>query len=253
MVDVRGPIGREANVFAGRAVFANQVGGDLKGAIEDLVLTSEAQILGDLEYQSEEEAEIDEDALVVGETIRKPPEEKEVEWEKIAPQIQPVMFGLGKIKLYLNFFSFLISLILGLIFIYLFPKRAEGIAKIISSRPWGSLGVALLTFILLSVALVVLAITIVGIPLALLVIPVFAFLVYFSKIFTSLVVGRWFLLRFGMKRGWNWALLVGLIVYYLLGLITVIGALTGFVYTTLGLGAFLLDQKALRRPSRKRA
>ena len=253
LINVRGPVGRDANVFAGQAVFANQIGGDLKGAMENLVLTSQAQILGDLEYESKDKAEIDEEALVVGENVHKLPEKREVKLKKIAPQVRPVIFGLTKIKLYLNIFNFFVSLVLGLVFLSLFPKRAEGITKILTSRPWGSLGVALLTFVLFPVVLVVLAITIIGIPILLLLLPVFVFLVYFGKIFTSLVVGRWFLLRFEIKRSWHWALLAGLIVYYLLGLIPVIGPLMAFVFTTLGLGAFILDQKALRRSPRKRA
>lgn len=250
-VDVKGPIGKEANVFAGKALFSNQVGGDLKGSIEELVLTSEARILGDLEYESEKEADIDEDAYIFGETTHKLPEKKEVKLEKFAPKLRPAILGITGIKLYLKFFSFVVSLILGLLFLYLFPKRVEGINKILTSRPWGSLGVGLLTMILFPVALLLLAITIVGIPLMLLVIPVFAFLVYFSKIFTSLVVGRWLLLRFEIKKSWNWALLVGLIIYYLLRLILVIGPITAFVFTTIGLGAFVLDQKSLRRTRAK--
>lgn len=253
LINVRGPVGRGANVFAGKALFANQVGGDLKGAMENLVLTSQARILGDLEYESKDKAEISEEALVVGENIHKLPEKGEVKLRKIAPQVQPVIFGLAKIKLYLSIFNFFVSLVLGLVFLSLFPKRAEGIVKILTSRPWGSLGVALLTFVLFPVALVVLAITIIGIPLLLLLLPVFGFLVYFGKIFTSLAVGRWLLLRFKIKRSWRWALLAGLIVYYLLGLIIVIGPLVAFVFTTLGVGAFILDQKALRRSSRKKA
>ncbi len=250
-LDIKGPIGREANVFAGKAVFSNQVGGDLKGSIEELVLTSEAQILGNLEYESAKEATIDEDASVVGETTYKFVEKKEVKFEKFAPKLGPAILGIAKIKLYLNFFSFVISLIFGLVFLYFFPKRIEGINKILTSRSWGSLGVGLLTVILFPMALVFLTITIIGIPFMLLLIPLFTFLVYFSKIFASFVVGRKLLLRFEMKKSWNWALLVGLIVYYLLRLVPVISPIAGFAFTTLGLGAFVLDQKSLRRKQEK--
>lgn len=246
-LDVKGPIGREANVFAGQAIFGSQVGGDLKGSVEKLVLTSGARILGDLEYESETEADIDERAIVAGETTYKLAEKREVKLEKFAPKLGPAILGITKIKLYLKFFSFAISLILGLLFLRLFPKRAQGVSKILTSRPLGSLGVGLLTIILFPMILVLLAITIIGIPLVLLVTPLFGFLVYFSKIFTSLVVGRWLLLRFKVKKSWNWALLVGLIIYYLLRLPLVISPITAFVFITLGLGAFVLDQKALRR------
>ncbi len=246
-LDVKGPIGKEANVFAGQALIGNQVGGDLKGSIEELVLTSEARILGDLEYESKKEADIDEDAIISGETTRKLPEKREAQIEKFAPELRPAILGITAIGLYLKFFSFVVSFLFGLLFLYLFPKRAQEISKILTSRPWRSLGVGLLAMVLFPVALLLLAITIVGIPLMLLIIPLFVFLLYFSKIFTSLVVGRYILLRFKIKKSWNWALLVGLIIYYLLRLVIIISPITVFVFTTLGLGAFLLDQKALHR------
>ena len=252
-VDVRGPIGREANVFAGRALFANKVGGDLKGAFEELILTSEAQISGDLEYESEKEADIDEDALVVGETTRKVPEKKEAQLEKFAPELRPVIFGFTRIKLYLKFFSFIVSLIFGLIFLSLFPKRAKGIVEVLESRLWASLGVGILTPILFGLAMILLAITLVGIPLILIIAPLFGLLVYFSKIFTALFLGRKILLNFNWSKSQSWALFAGLLIYYLLRLIPVpvIGGLTGFVFTTTGLGAFVLDQKSLRQKSKK--
>jgi len=246
-VDVKGPIGKEANVFAGKALFSNQVGGDLKGSIEELVLTSEARILGDLEYESGKEADVDESAFVYGETTHKLPEKKEAQLEKFAPKLRPAILGITGIKLYLKFFSFVVSLILGLIFLYLFPKRAQGVSKILTSRPWGSLGVGLLTIILFPLALVLLVITIIGIPLMLLVIPVFAFLVYFSIIFTSICLGAFILKRLAWKKSLNWALLIGLVVYSLLRMIPFIGPIFGFGFATAGLGAFILDQKSLRR------
>jgi len=41
----------------------------------------------------------------------------------------------------------------------------------------------------------------------------------------------------------GWALLVGLVVYYLLQMIPFISGLAGFVFTAVGLGAFVIDQK----------
>lgn len=245
-IDVNGPIGRDANVFAARALFGNQVGGDLKGKIEELVLTSEAKILGDLEYESPEKAEIAKGAIVSGEMTYKAKEKKAPPFKKV----RPVLFGISRIRLYWRLFSFIISFVLGLIFISLFPKRAKGIVKVLESRLWTSLGVGILTPIVFVLAMMLLAITLIGIPLVFLLAPIFAFLVYFSKIFAALCTGRKVLLSLNWGESQTWALFFGLLIYSLLRLIPVISPLTFFAFTTLGLGAFVLDQKS--QASKKR-
>lgn len=246
-LDVKGPIGREANVFAGKALFSSQVGGDLKGALDQLALTSGAQILGNLEYESENEAEIDEGAIIFGETTYKLPKEREVRLSKLAPKLHPVILGLTAFKFYLKFFSFVIVFIFGLLFLSFFPKRTKNIINILKTRSWASLGVGFLTPILFGLAMLLIAITLIGIPLIFIIAPLFGLLVYFSRIFLSLLIGTKVLQRFNLTKSQPWALFTGLLIYSLLSLIYIIGGITTFIFTALGLGAFILDQKALHR------
>lgn len=245
-VEVKGPIGREANVFAGKALFSHQIGGDLKGAFEELILTSEAQVMGNLEYESKNEAEIDAGALVFGETIHKLPKEGETKFGKLTP-LRPVLLGFSVFRLYLKIFSLVIVFLVGLLFLSLFHKRTKSILDILKTRPWASLGFGILTPILFGLAMFLLAITLVGIPLVLVIAPLFGLLVYLSRIFLSLHLGAKVLHRLNLAKGQPWALFTGLLIYFLLSLIPVIGGITAFIFTTLGLGAFVLDQKALHR------
>ena len=135
-------------------------------------------------------------------------------------------------------------------FLSLFPKRTETINKILQTRLWLSLGVGLLALVLFIPSLILLAISLIGIPLIFLLVPIFLFLVYFSKIFTALYLGKEILHRFHSKRTQTWALLIGLLIYYFLKLIPIVSPIITFVFMIAGLGAFFLDQKSLRTSKR---
>ncbi len=212
--------------------------------MEDLNITAEAQILGDLEYESENQADIDDEAIIIGEITRKLPEEI----GKITPATAPSFFlGLTVFKFYLNLFSFIISFLFGLGFLYLFPKRAKEMNKILRKRYWRSLGIGFLSILLFPIALILLAISLVGIPFIFLIIPFFAFLLYFSRIFTSICLGKYILDRRSSKKSLRWAFFIGLLIYYLIRLIPIFGDLVAFFFVLAGLGAFLIDQKAIRK------
>jgi hypothetical protein len=248
-LDIRGPVGRDARVYASRALFGSQVGRDLTGFVEELILTSEARVGGNLTYRGPLEAQIAEEAVITGKTSYQPSEEEFA--FKISPArrlfaTRPTLAGLLA-----NLFSLGVSFALGFAFLYVFPKRSEAIVKVLATRPWVSLGVGFLAMILIVPLIVFLAISLIGIPLILFLIPLFLFFLYFAKIFAALCTGQWLFKRFKVKKGWNWALLTGLVVYYLLKSIPFISPMTALAFTTLGLGAFLLDQKALRKIKKK--
>jgi hypothetical protein len=243
-LELRAPVGRDANLYAGRAVVGSQIGGNLQGEFDELVLTSEAGILGNLDYKSPQEAEITEGAIILGET------NYQLLTRERAPRLRPDLIASPAVPrgagLWLSFSSLILSFLLGLGFLYVFPKRGEAIVKVLTSRPWQSLGAGFLTLILIPVGMVFLMLTIIGIPLALMLVPLYILLLYFSKIFAALCTGQWVLNRWEVKKGLNWALLIGLIIYYLLRQLPVISPMVIFAFTTLGFGAFILDQKALR-------
>jgi len=243
-LELRGPVGKEANIYAGRALINSQIGRDLSGSMEELVLSSEARVGGDLDYLSPNEAEIADGAVISGETTYKP--SKKVKPVGLKPKFlaKPDLFrGAG---LWLSFSSFLLSFLLGWGFLRILPKRNEEMAKVLTAHPWQSLGVGFLTMILFPLGIVFLAITIIGLPFVLMLIPLFLFLLYFSKIFVAIGTGRWILNRFEIKKSWSWALLVGLAAYYLLRQIPFISPAVALAFTVLGLGVFILDQKRLR-------
>jgi len=187
---------------------------------------------------------------VAGETSYQPIEGKNFISKKgFFKDMKAISFlGIAGIGLYFKFISFLLALGFGFLFLYLFPKRVEGITKMIGCCLWKSLGIGVLTPIIFSLIVIFLAVSLVGIPFILVLLPLFLILLYFAKIFTAFFVGRKIL---GSKKSWGLSLLVGLLIYYLLSLIWVINGLVAFFFVFIGLGAFILDQKCCRRETIK--
>ncbi len=244
-ININGPIAKDLQVYGNQVNVNNQTGRDLKGAFTQLILGPKAQILGNLEYKSPTEAQIADGALITGQTTYQPSEKDSRQNLKgnLPGRLWPMAMGFYGIGLYFKFVSVLIVLIFGLFYLYFFPKRVKSMVQIVGSKFWLSLGLGVLTPIIFSLLVVFLAISLLGIPLIFIILPIFVILVWLSKLFVAFFVGSKILNKFDKSKGLGWALLVGLVVYYLLQMIPFISGLAGFVFTAVGLGAFVIDQK----------
>ncbi|MCJ7804331.1 polymer-forming cytoskeletal protein [Patescibacteria group bacterium] len=245
LVNLNGPVLKDITVYAQEVNFASSIGRNFKGSFQKANFNEGTKILGNFDYQASQEIEIKE-GMIVGETSYQPLKEKSFISKKGFFKNMGAMPFLGMIgaSLYLKFVAFLLALGFGFLFLYFFPKRVEGMVKIISCCPWKNLGIGVLTPIIFSLMVVFLAVSLIGIPFIFIVFPIFLLLLYFAKIFTAFFVGRKIL---GVKKSWGWALLVGLLIYYLLSLIWVINGIAAFFFIFIGLGAFILDQKYRRQ------
>ena len=139
--------------------------------------------------------------------------------------------------------SFISTLVIGLLFIYLFPKFNQAVSKTITTSFWAALGVGLLFLIITPVIVIGLMITVVALPLGLLLLFGYILYIYLVRIFVMTFIGRWALEKLGKKPTEAWAFLVGLILYYFLAFIPVLGNVLSFVVLIIGLGAVLLTKK----------
>jgi cytoskeletal protein CcmA (bactofilin family) len=133
------------------------------------------------------------------------------------------------------------SAVVGLVFLRLFPRFAAEFLAVLETRPLPSLGMGALVLIGTLPVAVLVAITVVGLPLSALLVAG-----YFSGIFVG-----WLLLAMaagsilvGIVRRrplhHSWSFLLGLLVLYLLTRIPVAGGLLWFAGISLGTGAFVL-------------
>lgn len=228
-------------VFGGDAIVAGTVEGNV------------TVLGGDVELKST--AEIDGELTVLGGRIEREPgaEVKEgvTSGRRFIPRrgfwIDPTTwFGFS---LLFNFLTLLGTLALGAIVVALLPDYSEKIALFIAREPWQAVGVGFLALLLVVPAIVLLAITIIGILL----IPLFIIFVVAAYIYgyiaASLLIGkRIFEVSKASASTPIAEAVVGILVVGLLRFIPFVGGLIGLVVGLLGFGAVLLTKFGTGRP-----
>jgi len=99
--------------------------------------------------------------------------------------------------------------------------------------------IGLFTLVWVPVTGVLLLITVIGIPVALMVLLGYMISVYFSKIYFSFWLGLGFARKVGINSRY-WAILAGLVAYYLIRMVPKLGLLVGLFSLVLGLGAIVV-------------
>ena len=141
------------------------------------------------------------------------------------------------------------------LFTAIFPAFSTQAATMIGRDPWTSLGIGLAVLVCMPFVAVVLLITIIGIPLALLLVPVYLVLMFLGWVTAALFLGEKLLelARRGQPVGIGWrilALLAALIALWLLRRIPYAGPLIGLAALSAGIGALVWQLWSRReRPS----
>lgn len=232
-LNLLGPIGKQANLGGGQINIDNSVGSDVNAAVGNLTLSSRANVNGNLIYWSDTKASINPQAKVSGKVTQNIPPKKE------APKADAAAGAYTAFKI----ISFLTALVFGLLLIRLFPNFTLQTAQTIKRNWLLSLGLGFLAIAVTPFAVILLLITIVGIPFAILWIFFLVFDLWLAKIFVAIAIGSSIAIYF--KRQWTLylAFLLGLIVYYIIGIIPLVGWLFSFTAAIVGLGAIILTKR----------
>jgi len=202
-----------------------------------LTIGDNARIGKDLTYATgSDKADISSKAKVTGQIFKyeaKTPE------PQISPKQTKAFFTTAKIVS--ETVSYLGMLVIGLIFIKLFGARFAGAVGRITKSFWRSLGVGFLIIIAAIPALIILLVTVIGLPLAGLAILILSLYIFLGKLVVGGAVGNWIAERFHWKINTFWPFALGLLIIYLLKLIPIAGGLIGFVVLLLGIGALALQ------------
>ncbi|HXF94434.1 MAG TPA: polymer-forming cytoskeletal protein [Nitrospiraceae bacterium] len=236
-VELGGLIHRDARIAAGNLSVSNRIGGDLTAAIGNLRLSSKAAVAGNLMYWSRLPASIDPQAVVSGQTIRRTVP------KDLLPTLKDVLALLVGFKLVAAAASFMSTLVIGLLLMRLYPASTQRALAHLSQQPLVSLGVGLLGLTAIPLAAGLLAVTVLGIPLAVLLLAWYAIALYVSRVFTIALLGRFAFDRFGVPNRDRWAFIFGLCLYFLLTTIPFLGAFATLLAVLFGLGSVLLMKK----------
>ena len=233
-----GEVGGDVLVGSGNTTLSGIIGGDVEIYTGALVVSSGADIAGDLVYTSEEEATIDKQASVSGQLLQKTPPVVVADADK---KVSQALEGLVALKFQAKLVSFLSALLVGMILIKLFPKYGDLVKETLQNNPWKALLWGSLFLFLTPLAFIALLITVLGIPLALFGLMALGTYIYLSKIF----VGYWLgdKIPLGDKSNSYLSFALGLAAYYILTLVPVLGGFVSFAALLFGMGAGLLACK----------
>jgi hypothetical protein len=244
-VSLNSPVGKGVNAAGGQISFGNIVGGTVNAYTKNLTLSPATRIAGDLNYWSENKLVINPEASISGQTnyhYVQTPKYEEKEAARIDNEKIMGVATMGSLIFYI--YSLAVSMIIGLMIIKLLPVFTEGTIRTLETRPWTSLGIGFLTVLLFPMIFVILLMTIVGIPLALILMLALALIWFIAETFVALYIGTKLLnyLR-REKSSKSWSLFTGLLVLGILSLIPFINFFVGMLTYLFGIGALLIQKK----------
>lgn len=210
----------------GEVTIDGTVGGDVIVRAGTLRIGPGARIGGDLRYRVPEgAATIDPGATVVGETIVLPPPPDRGLWPGI---VRLILLG-----------GFLLAGALGIL---LFPVTAARAADALAARPGPSFGYGVLWLVVGPIVLLILSISVVGLPLVFIAASVWCTALYLGAAVPALWLGRRFLAdRIGTARaGLVGAFLAAGLLFALIGIVPILGPLFLFIASVWGAGALVL-------------
>lgn len=271
-VDVRGIVTGDIRGAGERVVISGKVGGNLTLAGSSVEISSSALIPGgivagagemtvsapigkgitagvgtlridksvggDLTYWSEHDLALGTDATVSGTVVRHDIPKQEKKERAAAGAVAGAIAGV-------KFLEMIGFLIMGALVIKLMPHYTASVIEQTRAKPWLSLFVGFCFTIIAPVSVIILLATLIGIPLAFVVLLSFILICVFAKIFAALFVGKAVLSVFSKKPNMYGSLFVGIIVFFVLMVIPFLGWIAIAVLYLMSLGGLLLQKKQL--------
>ena len=238
MVD--GIIGDDLEALGRRITVAGEIAGDTTLRGVKITILESAKIGGNLTYESGQEADIHPDAEIAGDVIF-------IRSEMPARAAGRAMFAFGAAWL-----VFVASLmLLGTVQVLLLPNFTTDTAKTIAGAPWKSLGVGLVVFIGVPVVMVILAVTVIGLSLTIVLGALYLVAAAFGYFVSAVAVGRLGARLIRKQAGATVAgriavLAVGLLALSIVALVPGLGPLASLAAFIIGLGALTLRLYGLR-------
>ena len=222
---IDGTVERDVMAFAGMTSLTGTVGRHLKARTGQLSLSSSARVGGDLRarVKTQDKVEIDPAATVAGETKIKLPSPRPSKF------LRPKWYFWQAVCLAA---AFLTGLLLYWLFPFLYQSRLETAKSVLLDIIWG-----FVTLVTVPIAAIILAITVVGLPVSLISLAIWGAALYFAHILVAAFLGRSLLTDpEGTQPAFALPLLLGLLILKVSTSIPYIGGWLGFLVLLLGLG-----------------
>jgi cytoskeletal protein CcmA (bactofilin family) len=232
-VTLRGSIGRNLIVAAGHVVIAGNIGGNVLVRGGEVIVDAGAVIRGNLTYSSEQPVKISPDARISGRVIQ----------EQYPVRPMPSARATRAFRLAFGFVDFFWMLVMALVTVALVPHGLSVTADALSARPWGALGWGFALLIGVPILLVVLVVSLVGIPVASLLFFAHVLALLASHAAAALAIGRVALTRASAYG----QVAVGVVIIAVATHLPVIGFFLRLLVVAVGVGAVAIAFWSRRR------
>ncbi|MEQ8156650.1 MAG: polymer-forming cytoskeletal protein [Clostridiaceae bacterium] len=230
-VSLNGNVQREFFGAGSDIAISGSVGRDVNLDVDNFTLKEGAVINGDLSYEGPNEASIANGSKINGKT----------DWQYKTTDTNKEIVTPG------NFTKDLLMTVASALLIWFLviiwrPHFWSHNARMISERPFKTLGVGLLALIVTPILVIISWITVVGLPLGMILGAVYGIVLYLSKIIVAVFAGLLLAKRFSWAEKYKGILpvLLALIILELLLKVSVLGVIIWFAITFAGLGSFVL-------------
>ncbi len=230
-----GPVQGNVRVYGGQVDIESIVNGSVEAAADKLVIGPRARIRGDLIYRAPQRAVIANSAVIDGKTIYKETKDFAAMGKTSVREAVTAFLGLWLIL------KFIMTLLIALIIALLFGNLAHELVYRVVHEPWWTVLMGFVLLVSLPVATLLICMTIVGIPIGILALLMYAFFILLSIPLASLICGVWAikLIKKESTIAVTWqAAVLGALIYTVLGFIPILGWVVKLLFVLAALGAF---------------
>ena len=236
-----GAVGGDLSVGAGSVTLDGQIDGDATVGAESIVLGSTVRIAGDLRYDgelSQASGAVVQGSVLQDDTIGGAGP------GGLSGAMLPAMGWLDTV------YGLLANAFLGALLLLALPDFSNRVADRAADAPARSIAIGLLALIGAPFVLALVAVTIVGIPIAVLGFFGYLFALWVGAVYGEYAAGRWLLGRWNEAPSRWGSLAVGLLLFALLGLLPIVGGLFVLGALLVGLGALTSGIRGVYRRRR---
>jgi len=236
-VRVEGPVFGYVQVAGGNIVLDGPIGGDVWATGGKVTLGPNARIGGKLHYASRAELQQDPAAIIKGGTEKL---EFEASWPR--EHHETPRSGLA------GWVWIAGLMVLAAVLVRIAPGFTARVSEVLQRRPWFALLIGFIVLVCVPVAAVLLLVTVIGLPLALLVLLAYPVLLLLGYELTAIGISDWTMRRFAGARAQSpgWRALAAAAAVFLVALLArlpAIGGLLAFLALLVGIGALVLQWK----------
>ena len=236
-ITITGEIGRDVRVRIKDKIRAEKKGPSYEDKSELLTISNNAKIGGNLTYTGSNEANISDKASIAGEVKHNLP--------KVEKAGKFVFIGWFWGRLY----SIFAALVVGLVLISLWRKQVIELTNKMLEKVGVSIGWGAVVMFLAPIIAILLIFTIIGLPLALILLGLWLIALFIAKVLAGIVIGRSVLEKFWKKKKVSliWAMIVGIVICWFIFSVPFVGWILGLVALWWGLGGIWLSFRGERR------